>query len=278
MTYLRIIWASSCSKVWFFKHLSINRTARGQHVPNGVNVVQSFSSPTESRASRCKAWSVHIFTASGVLLGTMALLALVDNNPVACLLWLGAAMMIDGIDGTLARKYEVKMILPHFDGSTLDMVIDYLTWAFIPALFIYYFIELPPYLALPSVFIVLLSSMFCFCNVDMKSQDNYFVGFPAAWNITAAYFYILDLPPFITFAAIVVLAILTVTKMKFLHPFRVRLFMPLNIAVTLLWCVCAASLILSSPEHAAWALWGWGIASAYFAGMCLWRTAQEWFD
>ncbi|CAO1668673.1 Phosphatidylcholine synthase [Halomonas sp. NYA30] len=258
--------------------LSINRTARGQHVPNGVNVVQSFSSHTESRTSRYKAWSVHIFTASGVLLGTMALLALVDNNPVACLLWLGAAMMIDGIDGTLARKYEVKTILPNFDGSTLDMVIDYLTWAFIPALFIYYFIELPPYFALLSVFIILLSSMFCFCNVDMKSQDNYFVGFPAAWNITAAYFYIIDLPPFITFATIVVLAILTVTKMKFLHPFRVRLFMPLNIAVTLLWCVCATSLILSSPAHTAWAVWGWGVASVYFGGMCLWRTAQEWFD
>ena len=158
-------------------------------------MVQSLSSHTESRASIYKAWSVHIFTASGVLLGTMALLALVDNNPVACLLWLGAAMMIDGIDGTLARKYEVKSVLPHFDGSTLDMVIDYLTWAFIPALFIYYFIELPPYLGLISVFIILLSSMFCFCNVDMKSQDNYFVGFPAAWNIAAAYFYILDFPP-----------------------------------------------------------------------------------
>ena len=120
-------------------------------------MVQSLSTQTESRAPIYKAWSVHVFTASGVLLGTMALLALVDNNPVACLLWLGAAMMIDGIDGTLARKYEVKSVLPHFDGSTLDMVIDYLTWAFIPALFIYYFIELPPYLGLISVFIILLS-------------------------------------------------------------------------------------------------------------------------
>jgi len=240
-------------------------------------VVQSLSTQTESRAPIYKAWSVHVFTASGVLLGTMALLALVDNNPVACLLWLGAAMMIDGIDGTLARKYEVKSVLPHFDGSTLDMVIDYLTWAFIPALFIYYFIELPPYLGLISVFIILLSSMFCFCNVDMKSQDNYFVGFPAAWNIAAAYFYILDLPPFITFTAILVLAMLTVTKMKFLHPFRVRLFMPLNIAVTLLWCVCATSLILSHPDHTTWARWGLGLTSLYFAGMCFWRTAQEWF-
>lgn len=241
-------------------------------------MAQLLSSHAESRASICKAWSVHVFTASGVLLGTMALLALVDNNPVACLLWLGAAMMIDAIDGTLARKYEVQTILPHFDGSTLDMVIDYLTWAFIPALFIYYFIELPPYLGLASVFIILLSSMFCFCNVDMKSQDNYFVGFPAAWNIAAAYFYILDFPPFLTFASIAFLAILTVTRMKFLHPFRVRLFMPLNIAVTLAWCACTTSLVLSTPEHAAWALWGWGITSAYFIGMCLWRTAQEWFN
>ncbi|WP_422821925.1 phosphatidylcholine synthase [Vreelandella arcis] len=225
-----------------------------------------------------KAWGVHAFTAIGVLLGTMAMLALVDNNPVGCLLWLGAAMLVDGFDGTLARKFDVKTVLPHFDGSTLDMVIDYLTWAFIPALFIYFFIELPPNLGLLTVFIILLSSMFCFCNVNMKSQDNFFVGFPAAWNVVAVYVYILDLPPWFTFAVIVLLAALTVTRMKFLHPFRVRLFMPLNIAVTLAWFVCATSLVLSTPEHAAWALWGWGVTSVYFVGICLWRTAKEWFD
>ncbi|MFB9868937.1 phosphatidylcholine synthase [Vreelandella sulfidaeris] len=247
--------------------------------PTGFNVAKPLSPhAADTPASRCKAWSVHVLTASGVLLGTMALLALIDDNPVACLLWLGAAMLIDGFDGTLARKYEVKTILPHFDGSTLDMVIDYLTWAFIPALFIYYFIELPPNVALLAVFTILLSSMFCFCNTNMKSQDNYFVGFPAAWNIAAASFYILDLPPWLTFATILMLAILTVTRMKFLHPFRVKTLMPLNITVTLLWCVCATSLILSSPEHAAWALWGWGITSVYFVGMCLWRTSQAWFD
>ncbi|WP_347709758.1 phosphatidylcholine synthase [Halomonas llamarensis] len=240
-------------------------------------MAQPLSSHTGSTASLYKAWGVHVFTASGVLLGTMAMLSLIDNNPVACLLWLGATMLVDGFDGTLARKYEVKTILPHFDGSTLDMVIDYLTWAFIPALFIYFFIELPPNFELLSVFIILLSSMFCFCNVNMKSQDNFFVGFPAAWNIAAIYFYILDFPPLITFASIAFLAILTVTRMKFLHPFRVRLFMPLNIVVTLVWFVCATSLVLSTPEHAAWALWGWGIASVYFVGICLWRTAREAF-
>ncbi|MFG6665760.1 phosphatidylcholine synthase [Halomonas sp. HNIBRBA4712] len=241
-------------------------------------MAQPLSSPAPSHASRYKAWSVHVLTASGVLLGTMALLALIDDNPVACLLWLGAAMMIDGFDGTLARKYEVKTILPHFDGSTLDMVIDYLTWAFIPALFIYYFVDLPAGFELLAVFTILLSSMFCFCNVDMKSQDNYFVGFPAAWNIAAAYFFILDFPPWLTLCAILFLAVLTVTKMKFLHPFRVRRFMPLNIAITLIWCVCATSLILTSPAHAGWALLGLAATSIYFVGMCVWRTAQEWFD
>ncbi|MDG4870400.1 hypothetical protein P8631_20605, partial [Guyparkeria sp. 1SP6A2] len=73
------------------------------------------------------------------------------------------------------------------------------------------------------------------------------------------------------------MAALTVTRMKFLHPFRVRQFMPLNITVTLVWCVCTTSLILSNHTHAAWALWGWVLTSVYFTGMCLWRTAREWF-
>lgn len=237
---------------------------------------EMFSSNTSDSSSVWKAWGVHAITASGVVLGLMAMMALVDRNAVSCLLWLGAAMMVDGIDGTLARKYNVKQVLPHFDGSTLDMVIDYLTWAFIPAIFIYYFVALPPYLAGLSVIIILLSSMFCFCNVHMKSQDNYFVGFPAAWNIIAAYFYILDLPPLLAFVIILVLAALTLTKMKFLHPFRVKLFMPLNIMVTLLWCVCVALLVCDSDFHPEIVYTLWLVTSVYFAGMCFWRTAMEW--
>ncbi|VCX91314.1 Phosphatidylcholine synthase [Pseudomonas aeruginosa] len=92
--------------------------------------------------NKAKAWGVHAVTASGVILALLALLALVDNKPQACLLWLGLALLVDGLDGTLARKYEVKEMLPHFDGSVLDLVIDYLTYVFIPAIFIYRYI--PP--------------------------------------------------------------------------------------------------------------------------------------
>ena len=128
---------------------------------------------------KAKAWSVHAVTASGVILGMLALLALIEGRAESCLLWLGLALLVDGLDGTLARKYDVKVVLPHFDGSTLDLVIDYLTYVFIPAIFVYRFIPLPEYTLLLSVGVILLSSLFCFCNVNMKSKDNYFVGFPA---------------------------------------------------------------------------------------------------
>ncbi|MFZ3205690.1 MAG: phosphatidylcholine/phosphatidylserine synthase [Pseudomonas sp.] len=227
-------------------------------------------------ASKAKAWSVHAVTASGVILGLLALLAVLDGRPQVCLLWLGAALLVDGLDGTLARKFDVKVVLPHFDGSTLDLVIDYLTYVFIPAIFVYRFIALPEYTLLLSVGVILLSSLFCFCNLNMKSKDNYFVGFPAAWNVVIVYLYLLDFAPWLSLVTILVLAGLTLTKMKFLHPFRVKQFMPLNIGVTLLWMAACALLIVQYPLNQAWLLLVWGLATAYFVGICLWRTVREW--
>ncbi|MDX1369532.1 phosphatidylcholine synthase [Pseudomonas sp.] len=227
-------------------------------------------------ASEAKAWSVHAVTASGVILALLALLAVLDGRPQVCLLWLGAALLVDGLDGTLARKFDVKVVLPHFDGSTLDLVIDYLTYVFIPAIFVYRFIPLPEYSLLLSVGVILLSSLFCFCNLNMKSKDNYFIGFPAAWNVVIVYLYLLDFAPWLSLVTILVLAGLTLTKMKFLHPFRVKQFMPLNIGVTLLWMVASALLIMQYPLNQSWLLLVWGLASVYFVAICLWRTAREW--
>src|SRR5690606_19604438 len=161
--------------------------------------------------------------------------------------------------------------------STLDLVIDYLTYVFIPAIFLYRFIPLPEYTALFAVGLILVSSLFCFCNLNMKSKDNYFVGFPAAWNVVVLYFYILDIHPWASLGIIVLLAGLTLTRMKFLHPFRVRQFMPLNILVTFVWMLSSALLIVQHPANQPWLLTLWWLASAYFVGMCLWRSAREWF-
>ena len=227
--------------------------------------------------ARIKAWGAHGFTATGVVLAFLATLALLENSPKACLLWLGLALVVDGVDGSLARRVNVSTVLPSFDGSVLDLVIDYLTYVFIPALFIYRYIDLPDFTHLFTVSVILVSSLFCFCNVNMKSKDNYFVGFPAAWNVVALCVYIIQPDAWVTLLTVIGLALLTVTPMKFLHPFRVRQFMPLNILVTFVWMLSSALLILQYPVNQFWLLGLWWLASAYFVGMCLWRSAREWF-
>nr|WP_268949748.1 CDP-alcohol phosphatidyltransferase family protein [Pseudomonas fluorescens] len=228
--------------------------------------------------ARLKAWGAHGFTATGVVTAFLATLALLENQPTHCLMWLGVALIVDGLDGALARKVNVQSVLPSFDGSILDLVIDYLTYVFIPALFIYRYIPLPDYTLLLTVSLILVSSLFCFCNVNMKSKDNYFVGFPAAWNVVALCLYIIGPGPWITFLTVIGLALLTVTRMKFLHPFRVRRFMPINIAVTAIWLLCSLSLVLNHPVINPLVMGLWLLMSAYFLGICIWRTALEWFE
>ena len=222
--------------------------------------------------ARLKAWGAHGFTATGVVTALLATLALFENQPKACLIWLGVALIVDGVDGSLARRVNVQTVLPHFDGSVLDLVIDYLTYVFIPALFIYRYIPLPEYTALAATSVMLVSSLFCFCNVEMKSKDNYFQGFPAAWNVVALCLYTLAPSPWVTLLTIVVLALLTVTRMKFLHPFRVKRFMPINIAVTAIWLLCSLSLVHDHPAVNPLVMTVWLLMSAYFLGVCVRRA------
>ena len=208
--------------------------------------------------------------------GLLATLALLENSPKACLLWLGLALVVDGVDGSLARRVNVSTVLPSFDGSVLDLVIDYLTYVFIPALFIYRYIDLPEFTHLFAVSVILVSSLFCFCNVNMKSKDNYFVGFPAAWNVVALCVYIIQPDAWVTLLTVIGLALLTVTPMKFLHPFRVKRFMPINIAVTTIWLLCSFLMVVDYPNTNPWTFGLWSLMSAYFLGICIWRTAVEW--
>ena len=233
---------------------------------------------SEQRKAWLKAWGAHGFTATGVVIAFMATIALFEDSPKGCMLWLGLALVVDGVDGSLARKFNVKSILPNFDGSVLDLVIDYLTYVFIPALFMYRYLPLPEHTVLLSTAIILVSSLFCFCNVEMKSKDNYFQGFPAAWNVAVLCIYIITPTPWVTFLTIIGLALLTLTRMKFLHPFRVRRFMPINIAVTTVWLLCSLVLVIKHPDNHGFFMGLWYLASAYFLGICFWRTSLEWFD
>ena len=138
---------------------------------------------------------VHLFTISGLVWATLALFAILDNDTPMMWLWFVIALIVDGVDGTLARKVGVREVIPWFDGGVVDNLVDYLTWTFLPALFMALHL---PFGAQPMpvimMIVVIVSSLFCYANDGEKSNDNYFVGFPAAWNCVATVMYVLQTP------------------------------------------------------------------------------------
>ena len=134
--------------------------------------------------NKVQSWLVHIFTALGALAGFLSLVAILSDNIFLAFIWLSLAFFIDGVDGTFARRYQVKEMVPAIDGSILDNIVDYLNYVFIPAVIVYWFSLVPPQLTLLAVALILIVSCYTFANTKLKTEDNYFRGFPAAWNLS----------------------------------------------------------------------------------------------
>jgi phosphatidylcholine synthase len=220
------------------------------------------------------AWAAHLFTATGAVLGLFALLAVIEGDAKRCLFWLGAALIVDGVDGALARWVGVREAIPEIDGAILDLVIDYLTYVVVPALFLRQFGLLPDGVETPLAAYVLATSLYCFANTGMKSADNDFVGFPAIWNTVALYLWILGLHPALNAVIVLMLGALTFTSMKFPHPLRVRALMPLTLAAVTLWGATCLWLIVAHPVRPPVALTLWLAATGYGVALCLWRTLR----
>ena len=134
---------------------------------------------------RFAAFGVHALTAFGAVLGFQALLEAVAHNWEAAFAWLGAALVVDAVDGPLARRVGVKDILPRFSGERLDLIIDFITYVLVPAFIIHEARLVPDGLGLLAVSLILLSALFHFGDHENKTKDGFFVGFPAIWNIVA---------------------------------------------------------------------------------------------
>ena len=226
------------------------------------------------------AWAVHGFTASGAVLGFLAIISIVNNDLVGAFLWLGLALLIDGIDGALARKVGVLDKTPNIDGSTLDNVIDYLNYVIIPALMIYWFQMVPNgwEIILPAGMFAV--SLYTFANMNMKTNDYYFSGFPAVWNIVVLYFYILNTHPIINVIIILLLFIFTFIPIKFVHPLRVKKIRNLTIFCTVLWSATTLKLVTTNPDINLFAeqkivLLIWIVCSIYFATICGTRSFKD---
>lgn len=182
---------------------------------------------------------VHFLTASGAVCGLLALQSTAAENWGTAFLWLGAALLIDAIDGPLARRVDVTGVLPRFDGSNLDQAVDYLNYCAVPAFLL---LESPILQGAPALIaasVILLSSLFHFSDRQSKTADGYFVGFPAIWNIVVFYLFVFDFGDAGALAAVAVFAGLTVVPLKWLHPFRVQRLRPLTTGVVAAWVAAA---------------------------------------
>lgn len=189
------------------------------------------------------AWLVHMFTASGAVLALLALVAIDQEQWRLALLWLFVAIVVDGIDGSFARWAQVKEKAPRIDGDTLDLVVDYLTYVFIPTIFIWRAglvpSELAPWLAAAIQF----SALYLFSRTDMKTDDNYFRGFPALWNLVAFYLFVIDASPITGAFIVIALVTLTFAPVHFVHPFRVRDYGKWLPALSAVWAVSTCILL-----------------------------------
>ncbi len=239
--------------------------------------------PKPTIIQKALAWGVHLFTASGLLAGFMALLAINEGDWPEAMLWLLVCQLIDGLDGGLARLARVKEVLPNISGKTIDYVIDFATYAIIPAYFFYQAKLVYDVWQLPCVAIILLASVLYYGKEGMVSDDKYFVGFPVMWNMVVFY-QVFIFPntllainlsgwiPAFQVAVVVVFAVLHFVPVKFVYPSQNTRFFGLTVAVTAVFFIMILGAIYYYPFLPGW-VHGLAYACvAYYAGMAVWVT------
>ena len=201
---------------------------------------------------RAAAFSVHILTASGALWGLLALMAAVRGDWTWMFWWLALALVIDGIDGPLARWLKVEERLPNWSGDNLDFVVDFVTYVFVPAYAIAASGLLPQGVAIPLGGLVAVTGALYFADNRMKMADNCFRGFPVLWNAAAFYLFLLKPPPWIGAAGIILLLVLTFVPFPFIHPVRVARWRRFTLALGVIGSVLAVVALMHSLNPPLW--------------------------
>jgi phosphatidylcholine synthase len=202
---------------------------------------------------------VHLFTGLGAVCALLAVLAIRDGAWEAMFAWLAVALVIDGVDGTLARRLQVKSVLPRYSGDRLDLIIDYLTYVFVPALALAQGGYLQGSLGILMAALILLSSLVHFADTESKAADNAFIGFPAVWNVVAFYIFAFDMPGWLAVALCAVLVVLTFAPFRWPHPVRTAALRSTTLLALGAWSVAGLlSLVHGFPAP----LWAQAILAA----------------
>lgn len=216
--------------------------------------------------SHSRALFVHLFTATGAVFAMLAMLAAVEAKWSLMFLWLVVAFVVDGIDGPLARKYDVKSYAPRFDGVLLDMIIDYLTYVFIPAFALFKSGLLLGWTGWLAIIVITFASAMYFCDTSMKTKDNSFQGFPGCWNMLIIVLFAIQPSFWIILGLVTVLAVAMFLPLKFIHPIRTVRWRVVSFPVALAWTFFAAWAAWVDFHPQSWAHWGLVATSIYLLG------------
>lgn len=212
---------------------------------------------------------VHLFTATGAVFAMLAMLAAVNLDWSMMFLWLVVAFFVDGIDGPLARKYDVKQYAPEFDGVLLDLIIDYLTYVFIPAFALFASGLMDGWSGWVMIIIITFTSALYFADTRMKTKDNSFSGFPGCWNMLVLVLFALKPEWWISLILVTFLAVTMFLPLKFVHPVRTERWRAVTLPTALAWTFFAGWAAWVDFDPQSWAHWGLVITSIYliFAGI-----------
>lgn len=217
--------------------------------------------------SRLGAWAVHLLTASGAALAFAAAVAAGRGAWQIVFLCLGLALVVDGVDGPLARRIHVKQRIPWFDGAALDFVVDYANYVFVPAITLAASgLVSEPLATIAGIVIAVVGALY-FADKRMKTSEQGFRGFPAVWNVLVYVLMIYRLPELVTLAILLIAAVLTFSPVEFIHPVRVKRMRPLTLTVTFLWAILAILALADDLRPGAFVSVALAVTSIYLAGI-----------
>ena len=210
-----------------------------------------------------KALLVHLLTASGAVFAMLAMLAAVDQNWSLMFLWLVVAFFVDGIDGPLARRYDTKTNAPIFDGVLLDLIIDYLTYVFVPAYALFKSGLLPGWTGWIAIIVITFASAMYFADNRMKTKDYSFSGFPGCWNMVVLVLFAIQPSFWVSLALVAVLAVAMFFPVKFVHPVRTKRWRNVTLPMAIAWTFFAGWAAWVNFHPASFAHYGLMVTSIY---------------
>lgn len=225
------------------------------------------SSPNTQVAPKWACWLLHLFTASGAFIGLLAIQAADRGQALLAFQLMMMTIVIDAADGTIARRLKVSEALPHIDGRTLDDIVDYFTYVLVP---IYTLVKLNLIASSPFIWAVpVMASALGFSNVDAKTEDDYFLGFPSYWNLVALYLFCLGWPVWVNTVFVLLLAVMVFAPLRFIYPSKTVPYRIPTLVLGTIWGAQTVALVVCPDILPDWWLMGALFYPVYYVSMSL---------